>query len=173
MFNEAQLCEEETFDGYYVIVTSEWRQKDEEVIEIYRGLWQIEESFMVTKSVLETRPVYLSHTDHIEAHFLICFVALVIARLLAPCLDNKYSILTIVESLSKASGSSLRKTGMFSTRPMESQTPLPKNSTSILAVSTYTLYMRYKTLSRHKEGPIPQQPSVSPKCRKILTTWGS
>lgn len=47
--------------------------------------------------------------DHIEAHFLICFVALVIARLLALCLGNKYSIPRIVESLNKSSGSRLEE----------------------------------------------------------------
>ena len=108
-FNEAKLRAEEKFDGYYVIVTSERKKTDEEIIEIYRGLWQIEEAFKVTKSDLETRPVYLSRADHIEAHFLICFVALVIARLLAQCLDNKYSVPRIVESLNKASGSLLEE----------------------------------------------------------------
>lgn len=53
--------------------------------------------------------VYLSRNDHIEAHFLICFVALVIARLLALLLGNQYSIPRIVESLNRASGSRLEE----------------------------------------------------------------
>jgi hypothetical protein len=109
VFDEAKLLEEEKFDGYYAIVTSEWRKTDEEIIDIYRGLWRIEEAFKVTKSDLETRPVYLSRDDHIRAHFLICFVALVIARLLALNLGNKYSIPKIVESLNRASGSLLEE----------------------------------------------------------------
>lgn len=107
--DEAKLREEEKFDGYYAIVTSEWEKSDDEIIEIYRGLWRIEEAFKVTKSDLETRPVYLSRNDHIQAHFLICFVALVIARLLALHLDNQYSITRIIESLNKASGSLLEE----------------------------------------------------------------
>lgn len=109
VFDEQKLREEEKLDGYYVLVTSEWEKDDEEVVEIYRGLWRIEEAFKVTKSDLETRPVYVSRHDHIQAHFLICFVALVIARLLAQCLGNKYSIPRIVESLNKASGSRLEE----------------------------------------------------------------
>lgn len=109
VFDEKKLREEEKFDGYYAIVTSEWQKKDEEIIEIYRGLWQIEDAFKVTKSDLKTRPVYLSRRDHIEAHFLICFVALVIARLLVLQLGNKFSIPKIVESLNKASGSRLEE----------------------------------------------------------------
>ena len=109
VFDEGKLREEEKFDGYYAIVTSEWKKSDEEVVEIYRGLWRIEEAFKVTKSDLEARPVYLSRNDHIQAHFLICFVALVIARLLALRLGNKYSIPRIVESLNKSSGSRLEE----------------------------------------------------------------
>src|SRR4030043_740776 len=109
VFDEKKLREEERFDGYYAIVTSEWQKEDEEIIEIYRGLWLIEDAFKVTKSDLETRPVYLSRNDHIEAHFLICFVALVIARLLVLRLGSKYSIPRIVESLNRASGSRLEE----------------------------------------------------------------
>lgn len=109
VFDEVKLREEEKFDGYYAIVTSEWKKTDEEIIEIYRGLWRIEEAFKITKSDLEARPVYLSRNDHIQAHFLICFVALVIARLLVQCLDNKYPIPKIVESLNKASGTHLEQ----------------------------------------------------------------
>ncbi len=109
IFNEAKLREEEKFDGYYAIVTSEWQKTDKEIIDIYRGLWRIEEAFNVTKSDLETRPVFVSRTDHIQAHFLICYVALIIARLLALNLENKYSIRKIVESLNRASGSLFEK----------------------------------------------------------------
>lgn len=106
-FDEEKLREEEKFDGYYAIVTSEWKKSDEEILAIYRELWRIEEAFKVTKSDLKTRPVYLSRHDHIQAHFLICFVSLIIARLLALSLDNKYSVTRIVESLNKSSGSHL------------------------------------------------------------------
>ena len=109
VFDEDKLREEEKFDGYYAIVTSEWKRSDQEIVEIYRGLWRIEEAFKVTKSDLETRPVYLSRRDHIQAHFLICFVALVIARLLALRLGNQYSISRIIESLNKSSGSRLEE----------------------------------------------------------------
>lgn len=109
VFDEAKLREEEKFDGYYAIVTSEWNKSDDAIIEIYRGLWRIEEAFKVTKSDLETRPVFLSREDHIQAHFLICFVALVLIRLLAHVLENKHSVPRIIDSLSQASGSFLEE----------------------------------------------------------------
>ena len=104
-----KLKEEEALDGYYVIITSEYEETKDRIIEMYRGLWKIEESFRVTKSDLEARPVFVTREDHIEAHFLTCFVALVIARLLELKLDHKYSITKILESLSKAECSHVKQ----------------------------------------------------------------
>jgi transposase len=100
-FDEKKLHEEEKWDGYYAIVTSELDKSDEEIIGIYRGLWQIEETFKVTKTELEARPVYLSREDRIESHFLICFIALTILRLLQKRLQNRFSTHKIAESLLK------------------------------------------------------------------------
>ena len=80
--DEAKIREEEQFDGYYAIVTSELQMSDAEIIETYHGLWRIEESFKISKSDFRTRPIYVSLEAHIEAHFLTCFVALLLARIL-------------------------------------------------------------------------------------------
>lgn len=100
--DEDKLREEEALDGYYAIITSEYKESADRIIEIYRGLWKIEESFRVTKTDLEARPVYVSREDHIQAHFLTCFIALVIARILEMNLKHKYSIGQILDSLGKA-----------------------------------------------------------------------
>ena len=104
-----KLKEEEALDGYYVIITNEYEETSDRIIEMYRGLWKIEESFRVTKSDLEARPVFVSRKDHIEAHFLTCFVALVIARIMEMKLDHKYSITRILESLAKAECSHVKQ----------------------------------------------------------------
>lgn len=104
-----KLREEEALDGYYVIATSEYKETDDNIIEMYRGLWKIEESFRVTKSDLEARPVYVSRNDHIEAHFLTCFVSLVIARILEMKTTHKYSIGRMLESLSRAECSHIKE----------------------------------------------------------------
>ena len=100
--DEEKIQEEEALDGYYMLMTSEMEASDDEIIDMYRGLWRIEESFKVTKSELEARPVYVWTKEHIEAHFLTCFVALIIARILENKLEHKYSVGTILGSLSKA-----------------------------------------------------------------------
>lgn len=109
LFDEEKLREEEKYDGYYAIVTSEYKESDDKIIDMYRGLWKIEESFKLTKSDLESRPVYLSLKEHIEAHFLICFVALVIIRILEHVMQRKYSASAMLESLSKASCSHIQE----------------------------------------------------------------
>lgn len=100
--NEELIKQEEALDGYYMLVTSEMETTDDEVIEMYRGLWKIEESFKVTKSELEARPVYVWTKEHIEAHFLTCFVALTIIRILELKLERKYSTEKILQTLNKA-----------------------------------------------------------------------
>jgi transposase len=103
VFDAAKVAEEEKYDGYYAIVTSELDMSESEVIETYRGLWKIEETFRVTKGVLETRPVYVSLQDHINAHFLICFLALTIMRIMQKKTGKLYSAEKIVECLSRIS----------------------------------------------------------------------
>jgi transposase len=107
-FNEEALKEDEKYDGYYVIVSSRHFESDEWIIDTYKGLWRIEETFKVSKSDLEARPVRVSRQDRIEAHFLICFVALVIIRLLQMNLKNLFSTTKILDSLSKSCCSHLK-----------------------------------------------------------------
>lgn len=68
--------------GYYQIVTSELTMDPQEVIDKYHGLTQIEDQFRVMKSDLETRPIYVRTPEHVDAHLLICMIALIIMRII-------------------------------------------------------------------------------------------
>ena len=107
--DEDRIREEEALDGYYMLLTSEMDTPDDKIIDMYRGLWRIEESFKITKSELEARPVYVWTREHIEAHFLTCFVALTISRILEMKLEHKYSTGRIIDSLSRAECSLLQQ----------------------------------------------------------------
>ena len=107
--DEDLIREEEALDGYYMLLTSEMDTPDDKIIDMYRGLWRIEESFKITKSELEARPVYVWTREHIEAHFLTCFVALTISRILEMKLEHKYSAGRIIDSLSRAECSLLQQ----------------------------------------------------------------
>lgn len=96
-----KINEEEKYDGYYSIVTSELQMKDEEMRKVYRGLTKIEDSFKITKTFFESRPIYVRTNDHIDAHFATCFLALVLERLLEHKLDHKYPTGQIIDSIRK------------------------------------------------------------------------
>jgi len=126
---DRQLLEsEEELDGYYLIKSnvvglteggapfghpSRWHPKeslfelnrpvtDRDIIDMYRGLWKIEESFKITKSHLRARPAFVHRKDSIEAHFLSCFVALLLLRLLEKRTAGKIPVATLVKSLRDA-----------------------------------------------------------------------
>ena len=105
--NLDKIKEEEKFDGYYSIVTSEKHLSDKEIRDIYKGLWKIEETFKITKSELETRPVFVWTPESIETHFLSCFIALLIIRLLEQKTNRKYSNHYIIDSLKKYSSTKI------------------------------------------------------------------
>ena len=97
--NLEKIKEDEKFDGYYSIVTSEEHLSDLELRNIYKGLSKIEETFKITKSEFNARPINVRLEDHIDAHFLICFISLVIIRLLQYDINNKYTIKNILEKI--------------------------------------------------------------------------
>lgn len=68
--------------GYNLLVTSELKMNNEEIYNVYHNLWKIEQSFKIMKSELDARPVFLQSEDCIKGHFLICYLAVLLTRLL-------------------------------------------------------------------------------------------
>lgn len=107
---EAKLDEEKVrkaaqFDGYYGIVYSDPNLSADEVIRIHHSLWKIEQSFRISKSLMDARPCFHWKEKRIRAHFLICFMALVLHRLLEFELKKaqvELSAERIIEALQKA-----------------------------------------------------------------------
>jgi len=127
ILDEDLLSAEEALDGYYLICTNvvglgpdeqpfgkpsrfltdnlfqmNRVVTDQDIIEMYRGLWRIEESFRITKSWLKARPVFVHQEPSIEAHFLTCFVGLLILRILELKTHRSIEVNRMVESLRKA-----------------------------------------------------------------------
>lgn len=97
--DDEKINEDAKFDGYFCIITSETDMDEKTIRETYHGLWKIEESFRITKSDLSARPIFLRTKKHIEAHFLICFVALLVIRLLQYKLNYSLSVERIIRAL--------------------------------------------------------------------------
>jgi transposase len=95
----AKIQEEQQYDGYYSIVTSELNMSDLEMRDVYRGLAKIEDTFKVSKTSFQSRPVFVRTNEHIDAHFATCFMALVLLRLLEIKLEKKYPIGRILGAL--------------------------------------------------------------------------
>ncbi|MDI6453795.1 transposase [Mariniplasma sp. M4Ah] len=89
LINYDKIAEEEKFDGFFCILTSKLGYDYKKILEVYGNLWRIEESFKITKSDLQTRPIYVRTQKHIEGHMLICYTALLILRLLQYKLKDK------------------------------------------------------------------------------------
>ncbi|WP_021168271.1 Transposase DDE domain protein [Sporomusa ovata DSM 2662] len=77
------------YDGYFCIITSEMDYDERRIRQVYSGLWQIEQSFRIMKTDLYARPVFVSKNEHIRAHFLICFVALLVIRIIQHRMGEK------------------------------------------------------------------------------------
>lgn len=92
------ILQEEAFDGFYGVCTS-LEDHVSEIIKINHRRWELEECFRIMKSEFKARPVYLSNDDRIEAHFITCFISLIIYRLLEKRLNEKFTCHEIISGL--------------------------------------------------------------------------
>lgn len=96
--NQDKINEEAKYDGLYAVCTN-LEDSVDEIIKINKRRWEIEESFRIMKTEFNARPVYLSREDRIKAHFLICFLSLVIYRYLEKKLNEEYTTTEIIDTL--------------------------------------------------------------------------
>lgn len=89
ILNEDKVKEDEKFDGYFCLITSEINYNEEDIRKVYHELWKIEETFKITKSDLLFRPLYHYKKEHIIVHFMICYIALMVIRLFQLKLKEK------------------------------------------------------------------------------------
>lgn len=92
-----KVNEDLKYAGYNLLVTSETNMPTDEIYKTYHGLWRIEESFRITKSFLDARPVYVQKKETIYGHFLICYLSLFLLRILEfKCFKNKMNSSEII-----------------------------------------------------------------------------
>lgn len=89
---------EAMFDGFYAVCTN-LEDKPIKIIEVNKRRWEIEECFRILKSEFKARPVYLTNDERIHAHFLTCFIALMIFRLLEKKINSTFSYSQIINEL--------------------------------------------------------------------------
>lgn len=96
--DEEQIAKEELYDGFYAVMTN-LEGNIEEIIKINRQHWEIEENFRIMKTEFEARPVYVRRDDRIKAHFMTCYISLLLYRLLEKKIGNSYTTEQLIETL--------------------------------------------------------------------------
>ena len=96
--DEKRITDEAIYDGFYAVVTN-LEDNPAEIIKINKQRWEIEENFRIMKSDFEARPVYVQRDDRIKAHFLTCYISLLVYRLLEKKLGEEFTCDQILETL--------------------------------------------------------------------------
>lgn len=97
--DESKIAEEERYDGFYAVCTDLFDDNPADLLKVSEGRWQIEACFRIMKTDFEARPVYVRREDRIQAHFLICFLSLLVYRLLEKKLGGTYTCCEILDTL--------------------------------------------------------------------------
>ena len=96
--DEELVAKESLYDGFYAVITNLEGDVDE-IIKINKQRWEIEENFRIMKTEFDARPVYVRRDDRIKAHFMTCYISLLLYRLLEKKICSKYSTEQIIETL--------------------------------------------------------------------------
>ena len=96
--DEARIAQEEKYDGFYAVCTN-LTDDAQEIVKVNHRRWQIEECFRIMKHEFKARPAYLQNDDRIKAHFMTCFIALIIHRYLEIRLEDKYTAEQLISQL--------------------------------------------------------------------------
>ena len=93
-----KIREEEQYDGFTAVCTT-LEDDIADILKVNRRRWEIEDSFRIMKSEFKARPVYLHNDERIRAHFLTCFLSLLVYRMLEHKLDEKYTVSELTKTL--------------------------------------------------------------------------
>lgn len=109
--DENKITEETPYDGLYAVCTDLLDDNVADILKVSEGRWQIEECFRIMKTDFSARPVYLQDENRIQAHFLICFLALTIYRFLEKKMDLKYTCEELLETLKAINFAEIQEQG--------------------------------------------------------------
>ena len=111
--DEHKISEESQYDGLYAVCTDLLDDEVSDILKVSEGRWQIEECFRIMKTDFSARPVYLRDEKRIKAHFLICFLALMIYRFLERKLNYKYTCEELLDTLKAMNFAEIQEQGFI------------------------------------------------------------
>ena len=142
--NEDLIKEEEKYDGYYALSTNLIGNIDD-ILKITKERWEIEESFRIMKSDFLARPVNLSREDRIKAHFMTCFIALLIYRILEKKLDYNFTTKEILDTLRNMNVTEIKGNGYV---PSYERTDITDFIHNVYNFNTDTEIITYKKIKK-------------------------
>ena len=111
--DEEKIEEEARYDGMYAVTTDLLEDDVKDILKVSEGRWEIEECFRIMKTDFEARPIFLQDEVRIKAHFLICFLSLVIYRYLEKELGFSYTCETILDKLKSMNFADIQEQGFI------------------------------------------------------------
>ena len=143
--DEAKAAEEARYDGLYAVCTDLFNDSVGDILKVSEGRWQIEACFRIMKTDFSARPVYLWRGDRIQAHFLICFLALLVYRILEKKLEKKYTCEEILKELREYQFADVQGQGFI---PLYTKTKL---TDSLHEISGFRTDFEFLTKSKMRE----------------------
>lgn len=144
MINQELIDEEAKYDGLYAVSTNIIGNV-EDILKITKGRWEIEESFRIMKSDFLARPINLSREDRIRAHFITCYIALLIYRILEKKLENKYTTTEILKTIKNMEMLEHKGLGY---EPLYERTKLTDNLHNVFNFNTDYEIISYKKMKK-------------------------
>lgn len=142
-----EVAFDEQFDGMNVLVTSEINMSDEDMLTHYRELSRIEDCFKVTKTELNARPIFVWKKEHIEAHFLSCFISLILIRIIQYKTRWRISPSRIIGALNSARANKLSQ-GYYRVQANEDLKQLHKD----LGIKWEHGFVKFEELNKYATG---------------------
>ena len=150
--DESKIEEEAKYDGLYAVCTDLLDDDVSDILKVSEGRWQIEECFRIMKTDFSARPVYLQDENRIKAHFLICFLALIIYRFLEKKLDSEYTCEELLDALKSMNFVEVQEQGFIPTYKRESITDALHDACGFRTDYQFITKSQMKTIQKKSKG---------------------
>ena len=150
--DENKIAEESKYDGLYAVCTDLLDDKVGDILKVSEGRWQIEECFRIMKTDFSARPVYLQDENCIKAHFLICFLSLMLYRFLEKKLDSKYTCEELLDTLKSMNFVNVQEQGFIPTYKRERITDALHDACGFRTDYQFITKSTMKTIQKKSKG---------------------
>lgn len=150
--NLEKISEEEKYDGLYAICTDLLDDEVGDILRVSEGRWQIESCFRIMKTDFSARPVYIRNGERIKAHFLVCFLALLIFRLLEKKLGKKYTCEEILDTLKDMNFADLEEQGFIPLYSREKITDALHDACGFRTDYQFITKAKMRTIQKNSKG---------------------